>query len=412
MKRQPIHVVYGGAHLFKAGTMRKLGELARDSMSAYLSDTEEFAKVFRIENSEIAGKVYERIKLKLLNEAVEDYRVDFEDGFGYREDKEEDETAIDCAVETFKAMRTHSLPFIFGIRVKAYDGFLRDRSLRTLRLYLNELLVNLKGNLPENFLITLPKITSPEQLSDFSDKLDELENSFNLPQGILKFEIMVESARSIFDPLGRVALPYLISAGRGRIEAAHFGAFDYLAELGVIAGHQTLRHHSCDFARNVMKVSLEGSGVRLSDGATNIMPIAPHKGTGITREQKEDNRETIHNAWREHFNNVTHSLHSGFYQGWDLHPAQLIPRYAATYNFFLENLQESANRLRNFLEQAARSTTFSNIFDDAASGRGLLNFFNYAFNCRAVGEEEAEAAGLSSALLESESLKWGTQRKK
>jgi len=92
-----------------------------------------------------------------------------------------------------------------------------------------------------------------------------------------------------------------------------------------------------------------------------------------------------------------HSLVGGFYQGWDLHPAQLPTRYAAVYAFFLESLDAASERLRNFVEKAAKATLVGDVFDDAATGQGLLNYFLRAINCGAITKEEA--LGLSGLTL-------------
>lgn len=404
LKRQPVHVVYGGAQLFRSGTVRKIGELALSSFNGYANDIHEFATAFGMKKDETCIRVYERVMSKLESEAVEDYRIDFEDGFGYRTDEEEDEAAVQCARETARAMKDNLLSHYFGIRPKPYCREMRSRCVRTIELYLRELLESSSGKLPDNFLITLPKVESGLQVFEFVSALEKTENLLRIKSGLLRIEIMVETASSLIGTDGRLSLPLIAEAGAGRIESAHFGAFDYTAELGIIAKYQTLRHQTCDFARNIMKASLENSGIRLSDGATNIMPIAPHKGGPLTDQQKADNKNVVHSAWKLHFDNITHSLENGFYQGWDLHPAQLIPRYSATYKFFAENLPDSSARLRNFLEQAARSTTHSNIFDDAASGQGLLNFFIRGYNCGAITEDEILDSGLKVEELEMRSF--------
>ena len=111
----------------------------------------------------------------------------------------------------------------------------------------------------------------------------------------------------------------------------------------------------------------------------------------LTEEQLAANRTSVHNAWRVHYDDVRHSLEAGFYQGWDLHPAQLVTRYAAVYAFFLTGLEQQGARLRNFVERAAQATLVGDVFDDAATGQGLLNFFFRAINCGAVLEDEAVA---------------------
>jgi len=395
IKRQPVHVVYGGAQLFKSGTITKIGDIARRAFEDLAANPEEMCRAFGLEQNDRSMVLHERISEKLSKEPVEDYRIDFEDGFGTRTDAEENETVIQGARETAIAFKNYHLPEYFGIRVKPFSDEFKTRSMKTLLFYLQELLSLTSGELPKNFLVTFPKVTSKEEITELTLELWKIERELGLRDDSLDIEIMVETPKSLINQDGSFALPLIAKAGLGRIKAVHFGAFDYTAELGIIARHQTLQHQSCDFARNVMKISLEGTGIRLSDGATNIMPIGPHKGVQLTDEQLMENKQTVHLAWKLHFDNIIHSLENGFYQGWDLHPAQLIPRYAATYHFFLENLEDSSGRLKNFLAQAARSTLHANTFDDAASGQGLLNFFIRGYNCGAIREDEILNAGIT-----------------
>jgi hypothetical protein len=92
---------------------------------------------------------------------------------------------------------------------------------------------------------------------------------------------------------------------------------------------------------------------------------------------------------RLHYDHIRHSLTHAYYQGWDLHPAQFPTRYAAVYAFFLEGLDQAGERLSNFVESAAKATLVGEVFDDAATGQGLLNFFLRAINCGAIDETEA-----------------------
>jgi hypothetical protein len=208
----------------------------------------------------------------------------------------------------------------------------------------------------------------------------------------LRFELMVETTQSIINARGECSLPHFVDAARGRCVAMHFGVYDYTASCSITAAHQTMVHPACDFARHVMQVSLGGTGIWLSDGATNVMPVGPHrveKGESLTPQQVSENRAVVHRAWRLHYEHVQHSLRHAFYQGWDLHPAQFPTRYAAVYAFFLNGLDAAADRLRNFVEKAAKATLIGDIFDDAATGQGLLNFFLRAINCGAISAEEA-----------------------
>jgi len=216
---------------------------------------------------------------------------------------------------------------------------------------------------------------------------------------------MVETTQSIINEQGEANLPQLLKVARGRCVAAHFGTYDYTASCSITAAYQDMLHPACDFARHMMQVSFGGTGIWLSDGATNIMPVAPHRGE-LTKEQKEENRAVVHRAWKLHYNHVRHSLANAFYQGWDLHPAQFPTRYAAVYTFFLEGLAAASERLSNFVAKAAQATLVGDVFDDAATGQGLLNYFLRAINCGALTEQEAlELTSLSLEELRSGSFK-------
>ena len=390
-RRQPIHTVYGGAHLFKADTAARLGATALRTLEEFAPDPATLAEVLGIAPA-AAERVYVRVREKLQREAVEDFRLDFEDGYGNRPDTEEDGHAASAAVEVATAVKRGTAPPFIGIRIKNLGDELRERALRTAHLFLERLLAESGGVLPPNFVVTLPKITARGQVARLASVFAELERKHRLTGGSLRMELMVETPFSIFDDRGAVSLPSLVAEGDGRVSGAHFGTYDYTASLGITAAHQHMRHPVCDFARGVMQVALAGSNVWLSDGATNVLPVGK-------------DRDTIHRAWRLHADDIRHSLTNGFYQGWDLHPAQLVSRYAAVYAFFVESLDAASERLRNFIARAAQATLVGEVFDDAATGQGLLNFFLRALNCGAVREDEIGAlTGLSLAELRSGSF--------
>ncbi|HEX7837808.1 MAG TPA: hypothetical protein VF469_10115 [Kofleriaceae bacterium] len=392
--RQPVHTVYGGAHLFSSDTARKLGELALRALDAYAPDARTFAEAIGLPG-ELAPKVYDRVRDKLGREPVEDFRIDFEDGYGNRPDDEEDGHAVAAAKQVAAGMVAGTLPPFLGIRVKPLSGELAARSLRTLDVFLTELLGTTKGTLPANFVVTLPKIQSRTDVEVLVEVFEQLEDRLDIENGALRVEFMVETTQSIFDPQGRSILPRLSRAAGGRLTGAHFGTYDYTANCDITAAHQRMRHPACDFAKHMMKVAFAGTGVMLSDGATNIMPVGPHRGPNLSEEQQRANRAAVFAAWRLHADDTRHSLINGFYQGWDLHPAQLPTRYGAVYGFFLEGLAAASERLRNFVDKAAQATLVGDVFDDAATGQGLLNYFLRGIACGAVTEQEALATGLS-----------------
>jgi citrate lyase beta subunit len=397
--RQPVHTVYGGAQLFRADTAKRLGQLALAAFRDYAADPDMLARAVGISDSSLAPRVHERVGAKLGREAVEDFRIDFEDGYGVRPDEEEDAQAKTVGQELARGMREHTLSPFIGIRVKPVNEELRARSARTLDLVLSTLARETGAELPANFVVTLPKITIASQIGFFARTLELLEQRLGFAAGSLRFEVMVETPQAILGANGASPLPEFVEAGEGRISAAHFGTYDYTALLGITASQQRMQHPACDFAKHVMQVSLANTGLWISDGSTTVLPVPPHRaaaGTALTPEQQTQNESVVHAAWRMHYEDVLHSLRGAFYQGWDLHPAQIVTRYAALYTFFLTGVEAAGGRLRNFLDKAAQATLVGDVFDDAATGQGLLNFFLRGINSGALTEEEVmELSGVT-----------------
>ena len=432
--RQAVHTVYGGANLFKSDTAVKMGEIALRNLQTYAPDFITLSKVLQLQGHEdfpespidiesltkkldrmthaerknepawLAYSVYKKIIQKLQTEPVEDFRIDFEDGFGNRSDEEEDTTAIHAANELALGMKNKTISPFIGIRIKPFTEDLKTRGVRTLDLFLSTLLEKTNGVLPDNFVVMLPKVTIPEQVITLVRFFEIMEKQFKLRPGALKMETMVEATQIIMDDEGRNPLMRIIRASEGRCIAAHFGTYDYTASCGITAKFQTMAHPVCDFAHHMTKVALGSTGIFLSDGATNVIPVGHHRGDNLTAQQLAENRESVYNAWRIGFQHTTHSLVNGFYQGWDLNPAQLPMRYAATYSFFLSSYDDAVYRLKIFVDRAAISTLTGDIFDDAATGQGLLNFFLKAMNCGAITEEETLATGLKLDEIRSRSF--------
>jgi len=405
--RQPVHTVYGGAHLFSFDAARKLGALALKALNEYAPDAAALAAAFELPPA-LAARIHPRVVDKLTREPVEDFRIDFEDGFGNRPDDEEDRFARSAADEVAKGLAAGTLPSGIGIRIKNLGPELARRSLRTFDVFLSRMIEHSRGVLPANFVVTLPKITAPDQVTAMASACSAFERAHGLGGGTLKFELMIETTQSIFAADGTVALPRLIAEGGGRIVAAHFGTYDYTAACGITAAHQHMRHPVCDFAKGVMQVALAGRAIHLSDGATNVMPVGPHRaqpGGSLNAIQRARNAEVVHRAWRLHAEDTRHSLVTGFYQGWDLHPAQLPSRYTTVYAVLLEGRDAASERLRNFVQKAAQATLVGDVFDDAATGQGLLNYFLRALNCGAITETEAlELSGLTLDELRGKSF--------
>ena len=432
--RQPVHTVYGGANLFKSDTCVKMGGIALKNFQTYAPNFVVLADVLHLQGflelpssdkkieklkvkldrmnekkrrtdpAWLSYSVYNKIIKKLKTEAVEDFRIDFEDGFGNRPDDEEDATAVNAATELAKGMKNKTISPFIGIRIKPFTEDLKYRGARTLDIFLTTLLEKTKRKLPGNFVVMLPKVTIPEQVITLVRLFEIIEEKNKLSPGTLKMETMVEATQIIMDEEGRNPLMKIIKASEGRCIAAHFGTYDYTASCGITARYQTMDHPVCDFAHHITKVALGGTGIFLSDGATNVIPVAPNRGEKLSKEKLKENIESVHHAWRIGYSHTMHSLINGFYQGWDLNPAQLPMRYAATYNFFLSSYDDALFRLKIFVERAAISTLTGDIFDDAATGQGLLNFFLKALNCGAITEKEALATGLTLDEIRSRSF--------
>ena len=386
-ERQPVHSMYGGAHLFRRGTAARMGEIARRALAEHAPDPDTFADAVGLARADLADAVYTRVSEKLEREPVEDFRLDFEDGYGNRPDDEEDADAAKAAAEVAAGRDEGTLPPFIGIRVKPFTAELGRRSIRTLEIFLRTLTES--GGLPAGFVVTLPKIQDVEQVMVLDEVLAELESKLGLER--IPIELMLETTQMVVDRDGTVGARRYVLAAQNRVRGVHFGTYDYTASLNITAAHQSMTHPACDFAREMMQVSLAGTGIWLSDGATNVMPVG--------------DRETVHAAWRLHHSHIRHSLMHGLYQGWDLHPAQLPTRYAAVYGFFLEGLDQAGERLSNFVDQAAQATLVGEVFDDAATGQGLLNYFLRAVSCGAITAEEArQRTGLTTEELESRSF--------
>ena len=358
--RRPIHTAYVGAHLFRAGLTAEWGELALKTLAECAPDARALAAALDFTVDE---RVFARLQEKLQRAPIEDLRIDFEDGFGNRSAGEEDEAARAAGAEVGAGVARGSLPSFLGIRIKALAAERAARAGRTLDLFVTSLAERSGGKLPAHFAVTLPKVASLEEVTALGRLLEDLESRLRLEAGAFTIELMVETPRALLAPDGRCPLPALVAATRGRCAGVHFGVYDYSAALKIAPSQHRLRHPACDHARHVMQVALAGSGILLSAGSTNVLPVPP--------------RDHLLRAWRLHFQDVRHALVSGFYHGWDLHPAQLVTRYAAAYAFFRECLE---------------SPTVGTVLEDPAARGVHARLIQLALDCGAISEAEARAA--------------------
>jgi citrate lyase beta subunit len=377
--RQPVHTVYVPADAFTATTVREWGDQALAALAAHAPDAQALAGVLGLPAAE-AAEVHDRMRAKLRREPVEDLRIDFEDGYGSRPDAEEDADAVAAARTVTAAVADRSAPPYLGIRMKCLEAAVRDRGIRTLDLFLTALLDG--GGLPAGLVLTLPKVTFPAQVDAMARLCGAFERAAGLPHGRIGFEIQIETTQSVLGPDGRATVPRLIDAAAGRATGLHYGTFDYSAACGVSAAHQSMDHPAADYAKAVMQVAAAGTGVRLSDGSTNVLPV------GST--------ERVHAAWQLHYGLVRRSLARAYYQGWDMHPAHLPTRYAAVYAFYREGLPAAAARLSAYVARSG-----GDVLDEPATARALSIYLLRGLDCGAVDPDEVTAlTGLGRAELD------------
>ncbi|MFE7608565.1 DUF6986 family protein [Streptomyces celluloflavus] len=369
--RQPVHTVYVPGAVFTAGTLRSWGDQALAALDAHAPDAAALAAVLGIPD-ELAGPVHDRVRAKLVREPVEDLRIDFEDGYGHRPDAEEDEAAARAAALVAAAGKEGTAAPYMGIRMKCMEAAVRDRGIRTLDIFLTGLLA--AGGLPDGLVLTLPKVTYAEQVTAMVRLLEEFEKAAGLVSGRLGFEIQIETTQSILGADGRATVARMIEAAEGRATALHYGTFDYSAACGVSAAHQSLDHPVADHAKAVMQAAAAGTGVRLSDGSTNVLPVGP--------------TARVHDAWRLHHGLVRRSLARAYYQGWDMHPGHLPTRYAAVYAFYREGLEQASARLAAYVAK-----TGGDVMDEPATARALSGYLLRGLDCGAV--DASEVAGLT-----------------
>ncbi|AZS70660.1 aldolase [Streptomyces lydicus] len=386
--RQPVHTVYVPGDAFAADTLRSWGDQALAALDAHAPDAGALAAVLGIPDA-LAADVHDRVRAKLVREPIEDLRIDFEDGYGPRPDAEEDADAARAAAlvaaaygggtSQSEAGGGSAAPYM-GIRMKCMEAAVRDRGIRTLDIFLTGLME--AGGLPGGLVLTLPKVTYAEQVTAMVRLLEAFEKARGLESGRIGFEIQIETTQSILGADGRATVARMIEAAEGRATSLHYGTFDYSASCGVSAAHQSLDHPVADHAKAVMQVAAAGTGVRLSDGSTNVLPV------GTT--------DRVHEAWRLHHGLVSRSLARAYYQGWDMHPAHLPTRYAAVYAFYRGGLEQAAARLAAYVAKAG-----GDVMDEPATAKALSGYLLRGLDCGAVDTAEvARLTGLTRADLD------------
>ena len=366
--RQPVHTVYVAADRHDERLVPMWGEQACALIDEHASLYSELVN---------DDRVCALVRHKLAAEPVEDLRIDFEDGYGMRADDAEDADAVRAATALARSQAAGSAPPMCGIRVKSLEAPTRRRAVRTLLRFLERL--GGCGASLDGFVVTLPKVTSVDQVEAMVMLCERAEQVLGIEP--LRFELQIEMPQAILGPDGTSLVARMVHVADGRCIGLHYGTYDYSAYCGIAAPYQAMDHPVADYAKLVMQAAAAGTGVRLSDGSSNLMPVG--------------DAAAVRRGWAEHLRLVRRSLERGYYQGWDLHPHQLPTRFAATFAFYRQDLVSAAARLRDYL--TSRPTA---ILDEPATARALTDYLRRALDCGASsGEELRELAGLDAQTL-------------
>lgn len=380
--RQAVHTVYVPADQFTFDSAQRWGQQALGSVQQQGSMRQLVDLVLdQDSDDEYRDKLAVLVERKLTVEPVEDLRIDFEDGYGRRSDADEDRHAMAAGQQVAKSLTEGTAPPFIGIRFKCLEADLRARGLRTLEIYLSTLLEQ-TGQLPDAAVLTLPKVTTLDQIKAMNVVAEALEAGFGLPHGALRYEVQVETPQLIVSAEGRSEVARLVHAGEGRVTSLHYGTYDYSASLGIAAAYQSMDHPAADFAKNVILAAVADTGVHFSDGSTNILPV------GSPAEVRE--------AWKNHARLVGRHLHRGIYQGWDMHPAHLPTRFLTTFDFFNRSLYSAVRRLDSYI----RAET-SGVMDEPATAKALARYILRSTECGAADSAEMQQLiGLDQLALQ------------
>jgi hypothetical protein len=362
-----IQTLYWGAHRFHADAVAEIGDDARALWAFAAPDAEALARILGWEADAIAEQVHAAVSRKLVREPIEDIRIDFEDGYGVRPDAEEDAAASEAGAAAGRC----TMPRRFGIRFKPLQPELARRSIATLDRFATAMVEAAHG-LPNGFVLTVPKVTSPDQCRVAVELLHRLERKLAIAEGSIALEIMIEVPQALFDAEGRLVLPAAVAASGDRLVGVHLGVYDFTAAWEVPALYQSMSHPACDFVRALVRATCSGTGLVLSAGSTNVLPV-------------EGNVEA---SWRRSHDDIRHALVNGWYHGWDLHAGQLPVRYATSYRFYREGLPAAVARLRAYARTAAAATEGAATLDDAPTVAALQAFVRRAIACGAADAHE------------------------
>ncbi|MEH3052942.1 MAG: hypothetical protein PGN13_02900 [Patulibacter minatonensis] len=376
---QPVHTVYVPADRAEPGLCAAWGEQALSALDTFASSPEALAAATGLAADEVAG-AWTPLRARLETQPIADLRIDLEDGYGDRTDAAEDADALRAARVLRAESQAPGGPPRGGIRHRSLERATRQRAVRTLELVVGALAADGDGP-PAGFALTLPKVVDERQVRAYGRLLAALEQAHGLPHGALPFEIQVETPQAILAADGRLPLAPMLDAGGGRVRGLHFGTYDYTAAMGVSAAHQRAQHPVAQLAKGVMRLAAAGTGVEVSDGSTNRLPL----GTAAQ----------VHEGWRTHAALVEGALADGLRQGWDLHPAQLVTRHLVNIVVARRTLSGALTRLAVYFaataDGGAQTAESGATLDEPATAQALAADAVRALALGAASEAEVTA---------------------
>ncbi|MFB8006664.1 DUF6986 family protein [Nocardia sp. NPDC056000] len=296
--------------------------------------------------------------------AIQDLRLDFEDGYGTRGDAVEDRDALHAGA-VLAALPAEVVSR--GIRMKGLTTLEWERAVRTLEKVLEG-----AGGVPDGFVFTIPKIRSADQAEAAVLLCEAIESAHGLPERSLKFELQIESPQAVIAADGTATVAQAIHRSAGRCTGLHYGTYDYSAACGIAPQFQSLEHPVADHAKAVMQAAAAQTGVWVCDGSTQVLPL----GTD----------DEVRAALARHYRLVTRSLERGYYQGWDMGAGHLATRWLATFAFYRTALEVAAPRIGRYLDRQGGA-----VVDEPATAQALATVVLRGLDCGAFGPDEVTA---------------------
>jgi hypothetical protein len=377
---QPAHTVYVSAAFAKPGVCGAWGRAALASLDAHAPTPAALAAAVGLPVDAVRD-AWPLLRDVLASRPIQDLRVDLEDGYGPHTDAEEDAETDRAAATLLAESVDPAGPVRLGIRHRSLEVATRARAIRTFDRLVGRLTEG--GGVPTGFVVTMPKVVHLDQVRVYVELLRALEKAHRLGDGTLVFEIQVETPQTILAADGTLPLAPMIDAAEGRCTGLHYGTYDYSAALGVSAEHQNAWHPVAQTAKAVMRLAAAQTGVEVSDGSTNQLPVG--------------DTSTVHANWKVHADLVAGGLADGIRQGWDLHPAQLVTRHLINIVTLRRRLPAALDRLRIYFGADPLSGA---TVDEPATAQALAADVLRAVTTGAATAAEVEAGtGTTVAVL-------------